>query len=109
MNLFLLHLFVRAARDRLAGATLGTPSWYRPVLVVPFSPAAQSGTTRYLVAVLETPGPFVYITADRPLEGARGSAAALVEIGGRGMPFANRRPPCPCVQRSESELWRRSS
>lgn len=71
MNLLLLHLFVRTAHDRLVGATLGAPAWYRPVLVLPFSPAGGRRATYHLVAVLETPGPFVYITTERPLEGAR--------------------------------------
>jgi predicted ribosome quality control (RQC) complex YloA/Tae2 family protein len=71
MNLLLLHLFVRAAHDRLVGATLGAPAWYRPVLVLPFSPAGERRATYHLVAVLETPGPFVYVAADRPFEGAR--------------------------------------
>lgn len=66
MNLLLLNLFAAAAGPRLRGAVPGAPQWYRPVLVIPFR-----GQPRYLVAVLESPGPFVFLTSDRPLEGAR--------------------------------------
>jgi hypothetical protein len=66
-----MHLLVGDTRSMVAGATLGTPAWYRPVLVLPFTPAGARGVPRYLVAVLETPGPFAFVTAERPFEGAR--------------------------------------
>lgn len=68
MNILLLNLFARAAHERLVDAVLGTPTWFRPVLVVPCRAGQR---TWYLVAVLEAPGPFIHLTAERPLEGAQ--------------------------------------
>jgi predicted ribosome quality control (RQC) complex YloA/Tae2 family protein len=80
MNILLLQRFAREAHQRLAGATLETPTWYRPVLVVP----CRVGRRRlYLVAVLEAPGPFVHLTTERPLEGARAPERFSVLAGRR--------------------------
>lgn len=79
MNLLLLSLFARAAHARLSGAALGTPSWYRPVLVLP---CREKRRTSYLVAVLESPGPFVFLTEERPLEGAR-APERFIALAGR--------------------------
>jgi predicted ribosome quality control (RQC) complex YloA/Tae2 family protein len=67
VNLLLLHLFAHAVGERLRGAALGTPTWLRPVLSVP----VRGGDGRsHLVAILETPGPFVFLADEPPLKGA---------------------------------------
>jgi hypothetical protein len=67
MNILLLHLFARSAHTALAGAVLDVPRWYRPMLVIPFRAGRRKG---HLVAALESPGPFVHVHGERPLEGA---------------------------------------
>ena len=65
MNAALLARFAREAREQMIGCYLGTPQWYPPVLAISY---AQE---RYLVAVLETPGPFCFLAHASPFEGAR--------------------------------------
>ena len=51
----LLQMFADAARKSLTGQTIGPVLWYRPLLSIPMGPR-RDGV--YLVAVLESPGPF---------------------------------------------------
>lgn len=64
MNASLLARFAREAREQMIGGYLGTPQWYPPVLAVSYA------RDRYLVAVLESPGPFCYLARQSPFEGA---------------------------------------
>jgi predicted ribosome quality control (RQC) complex YloA/Tae2 family protein len=66
MNGILLARLVRELRGAMAGHTLDAPSWFAPVLALPFD-RARAG----LVAVLETPGPFCFLAHRSPFEGAR--------------------------------------
>jgi predicted ribosome quality control (RQC) complex YloA/Tae2 family protein len=65
MNALLLAMFAAEARAEMIGSTLAAPLWYPPVLSVSFGPRAN------LVAVLESPGPFCFLSHDAPFEGAR--------------------------------------
>lgn len=65
MNASLLARFAREARAQMVGTRLGTPLWYPPVFAVAYA------HERYLVAVLESPGPFCFIARRSPFEGAR--------------------------------------
>ncbi len=65
MNASLLARFATEAREQLIGCRLGAPQWYPPVLAIPYA------RDRYLVAVLETPGPFCFLARRSPFEGAR--------------------------------------
>ncbi len=56
-------MFADEARAELVGATLGTPLWFPPVLTVSF---ARRG---FLVAVLESPGPFCCLSHRSPCAG----------------------------------------
>lgn len=64
MNALLLAQLVREIRNDVVDQRLGTPSWYSPVLEIPVYGRG------YLIAVLESPGPFFYVSADSPFEGA---------------------------------------
>ncbi len=64
MNALLLAQLIREIRNDVVGQWLGTPSWFSPVLEIPVHGRG------YLIAVLETPGPFLYVSADSPFEGA---------------------------------------
>jgi predicted ribosome quality control (RQC) complex YloA/Tae2 family protein len=65
MNASLLARFAREAREQMIGCYLGTPQWYPPVLAISYA------RDRYLVAVLEAPGPFCFPGRRSPFEGAR--------------------------------------
>ena len=67
----LLQMFADAARKSLTGQTIGPVLWYRPLLSIPMGPR-RDGV--YLVAVLESPGPFCFLSRGDPLEGVRASA-----------------------------------
>lgn len=58
-------MFAAEAREVMMGRRLGTPAWYAPVLTVSFDRRA------YLVAVLESPGPFCFLARENPFQGAR--------------------------------------
>lgn len=64
MNASLLARFAREAGEQMVGARLGTPQWYPPVFALSYA------RDRYLVAVLESPGPFVFLARTSPFEGA---------------------------------------
>ncbi len=64
MNATLLAQLIREIRDDVVGQPLGTPSWFPPVLAIPVYGRG------HLVAVLESPGPFFYVTAAFPFESA---------------------------------------
>lgn len=64
MNALLLAQLVREIRNDLVDQRLGTPSWFSPVLEIPVYGRG------YLIAVLESPGPFLYVSAESPFEGA---------------------------------------
>jgi hypothetical protein len=55
MNAALLAQLAREAREQMIGSYLGAPCWYPPVLAISYA------RERYLVAVLETPGPFCFL------------------------------------------------
>lgn len=88
MNASLLAQFAREAREQMIGSYLGTPQWYPPVLAVSYA------RDRYLVAVLETPGPFCYLGRQSPFEGAhapvRMDRLAGAEIQNVSCPEGNR-------------------
>jgi hypothetical protein len=75
MNASLLAMFADAARAELIGCTLGAPLWYPPVLAVSF------GRRAFLVAVLESPGPFCFLAHASPFEGAR-APGRFEKLGG---------------------------
>ncbi len=64
-------MFADAARKSLTGQTIGPVLWYRPLLSIPMGPRSDGV---YLVAVLESPGPFCFLSRGDPLEGVRASA-----------------------------------
>ena len=64
MNALLLAQLVREIRNDAVDQRLGTPSWFSPVLEIPVYGRG------YLIAVLESPGPFLYVSAESPFEGA---------------------------------------
>jgi hypothetical protein len=64
MNASLLARFAREAREQMIGCYFGTPQWYPPVLAISYA------RDRYLVAVLESPGPFCFLGRHSPFEGA---------------------------------------
>ncbi|HEX5131403.1 MAG TPA: NFACT RNA binding domain-containing protein [Candidatus Krumholzibacteria bacterium] len=64
MNSSLLARFAAEARQELIGKYLGTPQWYPPVLAIGYA------RDRFLVAVMETPGPFCFLARQSPFEGA---------------------------------------
>ncbi len=68
MNASLLAQLVREIRDRIVDQPLGTPSWFAPVLGIPVYGRG------HLIAVLESPGPFLYVASESPFEGARAPA-----------------------------------
>jgi hypothetical protein len=65
MNSALLIRFAGDVRAQLIGAHLAPPQWFPPVLSIGYA------RDRYLVAVLESPGPFVFLARRSPFEGAR--------------------------------------
>jgi predicted ribosome quality control (RQC) complex YloA/Tae2 family protein len=71
MNLLLLHLLARDAAPTLVGARFGVPSWYAPLFSVPLR--AQGGE-HHLVAILEVPGPFCFLSPAPALSPARAPA-----------------------------------
>ncbi len=66
MDSSLLQMFVDAIRDRLTGSTFGPVRWLRPLLVLPVGAHLDR---RFLVVLLETPGPFCYLAKEDPLAG----------------------------------------
>jgi hypothetical protein len=62
-------------RDELVGRSLGTPSWFAPVLAIPFH------GRRHLVVVLETPGPFCFLSDASPFESVRAPARMAILAG----------------------------
>ncbi len=64
-------MFADAARKRLTGQTIGPVLWYRPLLSIPMGPR-RDGV--YLVAILDFPGPFCFLSRGDPLDGVRASA-----------------------------------
>ncbi len=75
MNAILLAQLVREIRNGLVGQPLGTPSWFAPVLEIPVYGRG------YLIAVLETPGPFLYVAGESPFEGAH-APLRMTKLGG---------------------------
>jgi NFACT N-terminal and middle domains/NFACT protein RNA binding domain len=75
MNAALLARFVLEMRDELVGRSLGTPSYFAPVLAIPFY------GRRHLVIVLESPGPFCFLAHASPFESARAPACMAKLIG----------------------------
>lgn len=67
----LLQMFADAARKSLEGRTIGPVRWCRPLLSVPMGPRRDG---MHLVAVLESPGPFCFLSRNDPLDGVRASA-----------------------------------
>jgi hypothetical protein len=65
----LLQMFTAAAALRLVGQSVGPIRWFRPVLVVP---VGSRRDPEYLAVILETPGPFCYLTEQDPLDGVDG-------------------------------------
>jgi len=63
----LLEMFSHAVHTRSAGRVIGSVQWLRPILTV------SVGDGEFLVAILESPGPFCYLTADDPLRGVSAS------------------------------------
>jgi hypothetical protein len=66
MDSSLLQMFVDAVRGRLTGSAFGPVRWLRPLLVLP---VGDCRNRRYLVVILETPGPFCYLAEEDPLDG----------------------------------------
>lgn len=64
MNALLLAQLVREIRNGIVDYPLGMPAWFAPVLTIPVYGRG------FLVAILESPGPFLYVTGDSPFEGA---------------------------------------
>ena len=64
MNRLLLELFVNSVRDRLLGRHIGEIRWHRPVLSLQIK-TGQSWS--FLVVILETPGPFCFLSGENPL------------------------------------------
>lgn len=75
MNASLLAQWVREIRDDFSDRSLGTPSWFAPVLAIPVS------GRRHFVAVLGSPGPFCFVADASPFEGAD-APARLTKLGG---------------------------
>ena len=75
MNAPLLAQLVREIRNDVVGQPLGTPSWFSPVLEIPVYGRG------YLIAVLESPGPFWFVSADSPFEGAHAPARMRMLAG----------------------------
>ena len=67
MDASLLQLFTEAVRDPLRGLAIGSVRWCRPVLSIPIG---RRNEGRYLTVLLDSPGPYCYLSADDPLEGA---------------------------------------
>jgi hypothetical protein len=64
-------MFTDAARRRLEGRSIGPVRWYRPVLSV----AVGARKDRlFLTVILESPGPFCFLSANDPLEGVSAPA-----------------------------------
>jgi hypothetical protein len=83
----LLQMFTDAAARRLAGQTVGPVRWLRPVLVVPVGARRDPV---YLAVILETPGPFCYLTEKDPLDGV-GGAVRFAQLAGAVVRAVNRR------------------
>lgn len=66
MDRLLLELFVNSARDLLLGGHIGEIRWYRPVLSLQIKIGRNWS---FLVAILETPGPFCFLSSENPLRG----------------------------------------
>lgn len=102
MNASLLARFAREAREQMVGTRLGTPQWYPPVFAVSYAPE------RYLVAVLESPGPFVFLARQSPFEGARAPVRmdrlAGAEIQNVSCPEGNRVLQLELVTRGREHL-----
>jgi len=64
MNAALLAQLVREIRNGLVGQPLGMPSWFAPVLAIPVYGRG------HLIAILESPGPFLFFADMSPFEGA---------------------------------------
>ena len=75
MNASLLAQLVREIRNDVVGQRLGTPSWFSPVLEIPVYGRG------YLIAILESPGPFWFVSADSPFEGAHAPARMRMLAG----------------------------
>jgi predicted ribosome quality control (RQC) complex YloA/Tae2 family protein len=75
MNASLLARLIEEMRDELVGRSLGTPSFFAPVLAIPFQ------GRRHLVVVLETPGPFCFLADESPFESARAPARLSMLAG----------------------------
>jgi predicted ribosome quality control (RQC) complex YloA/Tae2 family protein len=76
MNITLLERLIHEIRDDLVGRSLGTPSWVPPVLAIPVG-----GVGVHLVAILESPGPFCFLTDASPFGAAR-APARFAKING---------------------------
>ncbi len=102
MNASLLAGFAREAREQLVGAHVGAPQWYPPVFA--FSYARD----RYLVAVLESPGPFCFLARRSPFEGARAPVRmerlSGAEIRDVSCPAGNRLLQIECITRAHEHL-----
>jgi predicted ribosome quality control (RQC) complex YloA/Tae2 family protein len=85
VDVSLLQMFTEAARRALVGRAIGQVRWCRPVLSVA---VGNRNDGRYLTLILESPGPFCYISANDPLEAvpapARFAGLAGAKITGVG-------------------------
>lgn len=84
MDRLLLQTFIESARDRLVDQRIGTVNWHRPILSIPVHDRTRR---RFLVAIMEMPGPFLFLSEEDPLAGfdfgarfAQASGARIVNI-----------------------------
>lgn len=68
MNILLLERLARELDERLRGATVGTATWYSPVLSIPVK---VLGRWRFLTAIFESPGPICFYSDSSGLAGTR--------------------------------------
>ncbi len=75
MNAALLAQLIREIRNNVVDQPLGTPSWFAPVLAIPVYGRG------HLIAILESPGPFLYVAGESPFEGAEAPARMRMLAG----------------------------
>jgi hypothetical protein len=64
-------MFIESARPRLVGRTVGPIRWLRPILSVAVGGRKEG---LYLTFILESPGPFCFLSPEDPLEGVEAPA-----------------------------------
>ena len=79
MDVSLLQMFIASARRRLVGRKVGPIHWLRPVLSIA---VGDRRDVLYLTFVLDSPGPFCFLSSDDPLEGVEAPArfANMIQV-----------------------------